>query len=154
MLTNQNDLIKQLNKLKTITPDQGVAARGRALIFVAETPRRISPLFLWASAFALTLLIFSISLIRNFENSKANIAASLNPDQISQEFNNLSINIELKDITYRQDVNQTIASALTEIGTNQAQHLNPDVIQSEAQGLNLDSGTNPQIDELLKTIIL
>ncbi|KKU91521.1 MAG: hypothetical protein UY23_C0001G0127 [Candidatus Jorgensenbacteria bacterium GW2011_GWA1_48_11] len=154
MLTTQKDLIKQLNKLRVIAPSADSAARGRALIFIEGEPRRFPPVLAWASVFALIILVFSVSYQTLISPATNIISASLNSDQLNQEFNNLSINIELKDISYRQNVNQAIASAISEIESNEARHLNPDVLKSEEQNLNINSTTDPQIDQLLKTIIL
>jgi hypothetical protein len=72
-------------------------------------------------------------------------------EALSNEFNNLSVNIELRQITYNQNVNQTISSALTEITNNKLNHLNPAVLQSESSSVDPTAApaSNPQIDALL-----
>ncbi len=154
---NQKEIIQKINKLKQILPSPELATRGRVMIFANDLPhnnnnRRVAPWLIWASGFALAILVAAVS-ITNLNNSNQALAASLNPEKLTQEFNDLTINIELQNISYHQDVNQSIASALNEIGSNQAKHLNPDILQSEEQNLNLNSGTNPKIDQLLNKII-
>ena len=153
MLTTQKDLINKLYQLRTVKPDASFATRSRSLIFAMEKPvYRWSLFWSLAGAVALIMLIFAVS-FSNFGGSVPTVSASLNPDKLSQEFNNLSINIELREITYHQAVNQTIASALTEITDNRTKHLNSDFLKSEEQSLNPDSIMNPAIDELLNQVI-
>ena len=66
----------------------------------------------------------------------------------------MNINVELQEISYRQDVNKTISSAISEIGSTNANHLNKDVLNAESEKFNLDAlESNPQIDRLLEQVI-
>ena len=148
----EKTIIQQLYKLKAIEPDPAFLTRSRVLILTSEKSAFRWPVFLaWSTAFmVLTLAVVSSAILFN---AKPALSASLNPEKINQEFDNLSINIELKEITYHQAVNQTIASALTEITDNQTKHMNSDLLKLEGQNLNPSSIINPVIDELLNQVI-
>jgi len=80
-------------------------------------------------------------------------SASLDSQKLNQEFNNLSINIQLDEISYRQDVNQTIASALSEISGTNAKHLNSSILEKEISGLKINQNQNGEIDEMLESVM-
>jgi hypothetical protein len=146
--------IRQLKRLKSIEPDLSFVSSSRRTILAF---RKQEPVFTWpsfrlAGAFAglVAMLITSIAL---FSGNSASMAIA-SPEVLSKEFSSLNINIELQEIDYRQNINQTIASAISEISNNKARHLNQDVLSSESDNLNLDTaGTDPQIDQLLNSVI-
>jgi len=81
-------------------------------------------------------------------------AAFASPEFLNQEFTSMKINIELEDIDYSQNVNQTIASAISEISNNKGNHLNQGILQSENNDLNLDvTSSSSEIDQLLDKVI-
>jgi hypothetical protein len=105
-----------------------------------------------AGAFAGLVAILTASIFLFSGRSATEALAS--PEVLASEFANLNVNIELQEISYRQDVNRTITSAISEISSDSARHLNEDVLNSENEKLNLDeSGTDPQIDRLLDELI-
>jgi hypothetical protein len=119
--------------------------------------RKQEPVFTWpnlrlAGAFASLVAVLLTSIFLFSGDSASTALAS--PEVLSKEFSSLNINIELQEIDYRQNVNQTIASAISEISDNKTRHLNQDVLNSENKNLDLDvMGTDPQIDQLLDSVI-
>jgi len=146
------EIIQQLNKLKLIKPDPVFAARSRILIF--KSASKTSPVFLprlvWFAAPAVIILAVIIS---NFGGPKQTLTSLNNSEKLDQEFNNLAINIQIQKITYQQNINQTIASALTEISDTQTKHLNRSVLEREDNSFSLPEDKNAEINDLLNKII-
>ncbi len=149
-----DQIISQLKRFKEIEPDAHFAAGSRRVIlaFKKQEPVFIRPNLRLVGVFAGIVAVLTASIFLFSGNSASTVLAS--PEVLSQEFNSLKINIELKGIDYRQNVNRTIASAISEISDNKVQHLNQSILKSESDSLNFDAnGTNPQIDELLNKVI-
>ena len=150
-----NNLTKQLKALRTIEPDEHFVAAARRGILAMPGYRdpawKIFPL--WAAEFA--MLALSIVTATSTVRSNRALLTVENPETLSQELNNLSINVELEAITYHQTVNQTIASALNEIASNKMRHLNQELLQSERQRFDIPVGQedNSKIDTLLDKVI-
>lgn len=152
-------LIKDLQILKRVKPDIEFVESTRAFIFATEPRKVISWANLlksqriWAYSFAvLILIVASFGLILN--EGKDVHSASLDQNLLKEEFENFSINIHLQEISYRQDINQTIASALTEISDSRVNHLNRSILESEQNLINeagMERGSD--IDELLNKVI-
>lgn len=149
-----DQIIRQLKRLSAIMPDRNFAAVSRRTILALKINE---PVFAWpnlrfVSALVSFVAVVAVSVVLFSGNNASTALAS--PEVLNQEFNNLNINIELKEVDYRQNTNQTIASALSEISDNKVRHLNQDVLRSESGNLDLNSdGTNPQIDQLLDKVI-
>jgi len=149
------NLAKQLKTLSVIEPDVEFVAATRRGILVVPGKRRsmwgVAPL--WATAFA--MLNVSIITATSLTRPSPALSAVENPELLSQEFNNLTINVELEAITYRQTVDQTIASALNEISSNTMRHLNKELLQSEEERFDvlIEAGNNSEIDTLLNKVI-
>ncbi len=149
------DLAKQLKTLDTIEPDEHFVAGLRRTIFAVPKSRKsvweILPL--WATAFA--MLVVSIVTATSLTKPDRALSAVENPGLLSQEFDSLSINVELQAITYHQTVDQTIVSALNEISSNKMRHLNQELLQSEEKRFDVPvgEGNNTQIDTLLNKVI-
>jgi hypothetical protein len=139
-----------------IKPDFGFQARSRAIILsTAKKHHRYQifslPSWAWIGTFAALFLVMTFA---TTFFSPQGVSLSLNPEKINREFEDLKINIELQEISYRQDVDQAIASALTEISDNRTQHLNSSILESENDSIDLETNTNPEIDALLGNILL
>ncbi len=151
-----DQIIRQLRRLKSIEPDPSFVLGSRRSILAIKKQEPVFA-FTWPNlrfvgAFAglVAVLVTSIFLF----SGKSAPSALASPEVLSKEFSNLNINIELQEIDYRQNVNQTITSAISEISDNKARHLNQDVLNSESNNLNLDAaGSDPQIDQLLNSVI-
>lgn len=147
-------LIQQLNKLKSIEPDPTFAKNCRHLI-LAFKPAKTKPVFfnwpalIWAGSFALILLVFAT----NYLSPQKQNLSSLDSNKLNQEFDNLNINIQLNEITYQQEINQGIASALTEIGETNIKHLNRSLLEEEQDKINFPDSDDSKINEMLNRVI-
>ncbi len=150
-----NNLAKQLKTLSTIEPDEHfVAATRRGILALPRNRNRAWGILpLWATAFA--MLVVSIVTATSLTRPSPALSAVGNPEALSQEFNDLTINVELQAITYHQTVDQTIASALSEISSNSMRHLNQELLRSEEDRFNVpvNDTNNSQIDTLLNKVI-
>jgi len=108
------------------------------------------------TAGALAIAAFAvIAALHPFAPTSTPALSSLEDTQaLTQELDNLNINIQLQDISYQTSANQTVAAAITEITDTQTKHLNTDTLQSEQQSAEPSENMNPEIDKLLNTIIL
>ncbi len=149
----KNDILEQLKDLKRIAPDPDFAARTKRLILATSAPRRPFGIFAAWPKVALGAAVLA-ALVLVIEAPGAPKAVPIaSAEALNNEFTNLSINIELKQVSYNQDVNQTIASAISEITTNKLSHLNPAVLQAESAGLNPGvPASDPKIDDLLNQV--
>ena len=156
------EITTQLKKFRAIEPTG--AFRDKTLSLILQNrphqapsgawprPARVlSWSWLWAPALA--SIILAITIGGRLLSAKPALS-SFNADGLRSEFNGLEINIELKEISYRQGVSQEIASAITEITDNRTRHLSPSLLESEASNLNLDAGGSSEIDELLNQLTL
>jgi hypothetical protein len=110
------------------------------------------PMHAFSGAFAVIAVAFLAFYLFN-SGSGAGKTASLDPQNLLQEINGLSAGIEVGQLSYQDDANQTIASALNEITNTKTRHLSNALLQNEEDGLNLNDSTNPQIDNLLNQVV-
>lgn len=148
-----DQIIRQLKRLKAIEPNPGFTASSRRMILALEK----EPAFVWSNfrlAGALAGLVAVVAASVFLFSGQSATTAFASPEMLNQEFNNMNVNIELREISYRQNVSQTISSAISEISTNKLSHLNQDVLNSESNGFDLEtSNTDPEIDQLLNKLI-
>lgn len=154
MLKNQQ-IIRQLNNLKTIEPEPGFIQRTRGLIFAAPAirPRSWVWPWAWAGALAILLLVFTLTMANPF-TPRPKLSLFFNQQDLKQEFNDLTVNIQLQEINYRQNLDSAIGLALNEISDRQPDHLNTALLQKEQDALEAN-GVNKQkeINELLNQVI-
>ena len=142
----------QLKKFRLIEP--GEAFRKRALNSMIEEKPEARWAFNWRSLWAPALASLALILVIGGRLISARPSlASFNPEGLRNEFNGLNINIELKEISYRQSVNQEIASAITEIADNKTRHLSPSLLEEEASDVDWSEEGNSEIDDLLNQVI-
>ena len=109
----EQDLIQNLKRLQSIQPNAEFKQKSRAVVLAMRpiiTPKRSAWFFVPAYAFAALLLVGLSNVPR-----QVNTQTAFDAGTIKQEFNDLSINIELKEISYDQKANEVIASALSKI---------------------------------------
>lgn len=159
----QYDPITQLKQLKNIEPDANFAEKGRLFLLSQKPSFSILYLFsfrksliLTGSFVGLTVVLLLLSPILFTTTQNPALSSLDNSTKLNQELNNLSINIELREISYKKGANQTITAAITEISNTQTKHLNPSVLNSESEMLDplkntKDSSDN--IDKLLERVI-
>jgi len=148
-------IIKQLKKLKAIEPDANFASMSRRSILAMKTESRMP---FWKVNFRMVAgLSGAVAALAAwvflFSGPSASTAFA-SPELLNQEFTNMNINVEVQQIDYRQNVNKTITSAISEISSNKLSHLNQEVLNSEVGSFSSDAtGTDPQIDQLLDKVI-
>ncbi len=149
-----DQIIKQLKRLRYIEPDAGFMSASRRSILAMRNHEPVSTWFNLRTAGIFAGLVAVLTTSIFLFSSRSASTAMASPEVLNNEFTSLNINMELQQIDYRQNVNQTITSAISEISNSKASHLNKDVLNSESNGLNLDaSGTDPEIDQLLNSVI-
>lgn len=145
-----DQIIKQLNNLKAISPSPTFKEKSRGLIL--KIPPKTNYIeWRTLSLAGITAVILLILVVGS--NLSQPIISSLDEDRLNKELGNLNINIQLREISYQQKINQTIASALNEISDNDVRHLNQSLLETEQNDINLDDSANPEIDNLLNQII-
>lgn len=159
-----NNIKSQLKRLKAIEPDRDFVIRAKYAFISSMQPTHNTvhalPRFAniramswaWTGA-GLTIALLLAVVAIPFAFPKPSLSASLSPDTLISEYGNLPINIQLKEITYGQDVNQTISSAITEVSDTKTKHLNSDVISSEAKNASIEDPSVKNVDSLLNQVI-
>ena len=151
----------QLKALKAITPDREFAVRAKRAILGEErialhaVPRFAMPRLSswgWLGAGLTTAMLVVVTIVP-LAYPEPTFSASLNPENITKEYGNLPINIQLKEISYEQRVNQTIASAITEVSDTKVKHLNADILKTEQRGAALSESSTTDVDALLEQIM-
>lgn len=156
MMTTE-EIKKNISKLKLISPDPAFKNSLRALILSQKTEKKRMffglPFLKVEGVFAFFALIILIAAALTFELSpRPAISASFNPNYLQNEFETLAINTQIEEVKYRTKTNQTIHSALSEIETTEAKHLNDSLLEDEAENINLTDSTNSVIDKLLEEV--
>ncbi|OGG42322.1 hypothetical protein A3I34_01760 [Candidatus Jorgensenbacteria bacterium RIFCSPLOWO2_02_FULL_45_12] len=89
-----------------------------------------------------------------FSPSQNMAIASLESAAINEELKSLSINIQLKDISYSNNADSIISSAITEIGNTDARHMNPAVLKNEEEDMISEyTDKSEEIDKLFNEIL-
>lgn len=159
-----NKIKAQLKHLRTIEPDRDFAIRAKYAILRDQRDARTfsfalskfsftrSSAWAWSGA-GLTVALLLIVVLLPFAFPKPTLSASLSPETLINEYGNLPINIQLKEITYDQSVSQTISSAITEVSNTKTKHLNADLINAEAKNAIPSDASTTNVDTLLNQVI-
>lgn len=157
MSTKRNPIIQQLKRFSSIEPDPIFVARLRsALVDVShsQVAQRRSflrwPTFAFVGSGVLAALL--IVGITQFSEPATVRASSLDTTALTQEFDELTLNIRLKEIDYQTEVSEVISEAVEEIVNTQTSHLNPSLIDAEQNIFLFDEPTDTQIDDLLEKL--
>ncbi len=147
------ELIGQIKKLRAIEPDSAFKANSRNLILSHKTKKPLFvfnwPVFAWSGAIAMAAVLLTVT-AAFFSKPKEVFSSSFDAQKLNKEFSEMNINIQLKEIGYQQNVNQTITSALSEISQTQTKHLNASVLEKEKNEMEASSSEpGSQIEELL-----
>lgn len=156
-----NNIKDQLKQLRTIEPDRAFAIRAKYEILAPAKSQGLSlfpklnihrnVLLAWSGAGLTAVLLFVVTIPLFFP--KPTLSASLSTETLMNEYGSLPINIQLKEIKYDQAVNQTIASAITEVSNTKTKHLNSTILNSEAQKATIKSVETKNVDTLLNQAI-
>ena len=156
-MTNYDQIINELRKLRFLKPNRAFAETSKTSILASAKPNhfygflslpRLAP----ALSFAAVVLVVVASYVI-FVPPKPTVSAAFNPENLSQEFAGLTINVQLQEVEYQQNANQAIASALGEITNTSVKHLNQTLLESEEESIDVQKSTNPEIDDLLNSVI-
>lgn len=161
----EDNLVLQLKKLRAVGPDTAWSANVRRVVLASRMtttaipalvrPRIFSRTFWFVApavaAFALILVL--IPPLFSDSGSVAMSQSSLNPENIQEELNGLSINIQIKEIRYQETAQKTVASAISEITDTEMPHLSPSLLENELPPLELTSPRNESIDSLLDKLL-
>ncbi len=157
MSTKRDPIIQQLKRLSSIEPDPVFTARLRSTI--VDVPRlhveKSRPFLRWrALALAGSGIFVALAVIITTQLSEPVTvrASSLDTTVLTKEFDELTLNIRLKEIGYQAEVNNIISEAVGEIVNTQTNHLNPSLIDAEQNILTLNEPTNSTIDKLLEEL--
>ena len=149
--------IQQLRRLRAIQPDSEFVRNSRAsglAVRPRTTYEKGGPVLLWFGATAVAIIMIGFITTFSIFSVKPVLSASLDAQNITNEFDGLNINIELREVKYQQSANQTIASAISEISDTSTKHLNNSVLEEENKQANTDdSSLNGDIDKLLDRVI-
>ncbi len=153
------DFPKQLKRLSLIEPDAAFLAKSRATILSLERGGRVGVrtyFTAWAASFALiALIVVGYAFSPLFVPGKSNSLPIASAETLNNELQGMSINIALNEVSYNNQVNQTIDNTITAITSNKAPHLNAEVLQSEGSKLTTGvsvTSTDQQINDLLNQI--
>ncbi len=158
----EDQLLQQLKRLKAIAPDPTWVAAARSMLVVDRQEEAFQPsgrfIFLrWAAPAAALVFLAVAALIPNlFPTPVPTAVAALDTNNLTSEFQNLPINIELSKIGYQDSANATVASAITEITDIHTNHLSPPLLESEEQKLNLPAEAptpDQDINQMLNQVI-
>jgi len=153
----KSDIIEQFEILRRLEPDASFVEQTRNMLLATAKPASLPSLQIrmsvWAwSVGAAVLLLTLVGINTFFLSGTPALSSSLDSHSLEQELQELSFN--LQEVTYRQGVNQTIASALTEISDTRINHLNQHILKSEEQSLDVLGPENgSDIDRLLNQVI-
>jgi hypothetical protein len=152
------EYIHQLKRLRSIAPDRAFLVRSKNNILASQKravfglPKFKIPVWAFAGLTAVAIFTLGVSLSLSLFSPKPALSA-LDSEKLNSEFENLGINIQLREIGYNQSVEQTINSAISEIGNTGTRHLNGSLIEQEEKNIESGFNENSDIDKLLETLI-
>lgn len=153
------EVIKNLKSLKTIEPDRDFKDSTLRIVLASKNPSRTFSLPRWSLVFGAAVVFIAFlgitaGIFKNNNNVASPLLLSLNSDQLVNEYKNIGSDFYVKEISYEQDVNKTIAIALNEIAKTKGNHLNPNILMEESQFINnINSGENSDINIMLDKVI-
>jgi len=152
-------ILKDLQILRNIEPDKGFAENTKRIVLAMSPRKTLAPKSFFGLVFAggLAMILLAIVGLGSifFAGSEPALSNSFDSDILRGELDNLAIDLQLDEIAYQQDINNTIASALAEIGDSRTNHLNLSILESE-KDLIEENGEeeNSQIEDLLNELLL
>jgi len=156
----QPEIIKQLKKLKSIRPETNFVFTAKQNILTTPQKRFFTftyfqTRFLLTGTTIVLLLTLTLSIANLSKTSSLSKNFFSNPEEITREFENLDINIQLQEINYRQNINEIIALALNEITDKEPTYLKSSILENELNSFKINNNTekNEKIEELLNKII-
>lgn len=152
----EQNLREQLKRFRKIEPDQAFLRKSRVLILSLGKEKKInffrSYVTAWAASFAVVFLLVLGYLFIPAQSGQVPIASA---ETLNKELNDMNVNITLSEVSYNNQINQTINNTLSAVVSNKAPHLNSDVLQSESQKITgaAGSSTSAEVNDLLNQVL-
>ena len=153
------NFFKNLQTLRNIEPDKDFVENAKRIVLAVPPEKTLTPKSFFGLVFAggLAMILLAIVGLGSifFAGSEPALSNSFDSDILRGELDNLAIDLQLDEIAYQQDINNTIASALAEISDSRINHLNLSILESE-KGLIEESGEekDSRIEDLLNKVLL
>ena len=153
------NFFKDLQILRNIEPDKDFVENTKRIVLAVSPGKTLTPKSFFGLVFAggLAMILLAIVGLGSifFTNSEPALSNSFDSDILRGELDNLAIDLQLDEIAYQQDINNTIASALAEISDSRINHLNLSILESE-KGLIEENGEekDSRIEDLLNKVLL
>ncbi|MAF80236.1 hypothetical protein CL629_04115 [bacterium] len=150
----KKEIIQQLEKLKSIEPHWEFQDSSKRSILASSQSFSLLSLWrpLYMGSFAALALVIGLSIIL-ISGGGSSAYASLDMGDIKDELEELTISIELEEIAYSESLNEAVAVALQEISNDSLRHLNTELLLTEQEKFLFEEEGNPEIDELLNTVL-
>lgn len=153
------NFFKDLQILRNIEPDKDFVENTKRIVLAVSPRDALTPKSFFGLVFAGGLVMILLAIVGLgsifFTNSEPALSNSFDSDILRGELDNLAIDLQLDEIAYQQDINNTIASALAEISDSRINHLNLSILESE-KGLIEENGEeeDSRIEDLLNKVLL
>lgn len=163
----ENELLQNLKRLRGIAPRQEFIHQSKMSIL--SSPRISNPkwemvgrgVLAQSLNFSLSMILTAVALVivlggsaNFFRNAFLKNLSGMDTDNLLTEANSISkdIDIKLNEVEYYAVAAKETAVALREVSLNGPAHVNPIIIQNEANALDFKSPANSDIDNLLNTL--
>ncbi|MEX1013685.1 MAG: hypothetical protein WDZ80_00815 [Candidatus Paceibacterota bacterium] len=145
------ETLKQFKILKVIKPDEDFKQSTRNIILAQKPVENRGFSFLpKVIAFTAALSVILVGFI-GFNSLSNPSLASLDQEELNNE---IMQSLQIEEIEYRQNINETIASALSEVSSSRSNHLDPSILESENTFIqNKQINRDEEVGELLNQII-
>ena len=153
------NFFKDLQILRNIEPDKNFVENTKRIVLAVSPGKTLTPKSFFGLVFAGGLAMIFLAIVGLgsifFAGSEPALSNSFDSDILRGELDNLAIDLQLDEIAYQQDINNTIASALAEISDYRINHLNLSILESE-KGLIEENGEekDSRIKDLLNKVLL
>lgn len=153
------NFFKNLQTLRNIEPDKDFVENTKRIVLAVSPGKTLTPKSFFGLVFAGGLAMIFLAIVSLgsifFAGSEPALSNSFDSDILRGELDNLAIDLQLDEIAYQQDINNTIASALAEISDSRINHLNLSILESE-KGLIEENGEeeDSRIEDLLNKVLL
>ncbi|MFB6212604.1 MAG: hypothetical protein ABEI53_02190 [Candidatus Magasanikbacteria bacterium] len=153
---NKEEIKENLKKLRKVEPDKDFVEGTRRLVLATNQENQTFSRFpTWsiATAVATFVLVIGITSGSFLQDTKPKISSSLNSQNLQKELKSLSLKLE--KINYHQETNRTIATALNEITSSKANHLQGSILKEEVNQIEQfeNKYKTEKVNKLLNRVI-
>ncbi len=162
----EQEIIKKIKILKQIKPEGQFKIKGRNLLLTqievnSKSNNSLKRFFIYFSqnpvsvfAFTIVFLTFTFGINQLIKMNSQYKISSIQTKELINEINKINVNKQLEEITYHQNINSFIASALDEIDdTNNLKYLKNQILEKEIESINIkinDFQKGEEIEQLLE----